>query len=59
MKIYELIQLLQECNQEATVIVLTKKQYSPYTWDDETVDASGILPWPEPKETADQIEITY
>jgi hypothetical protein len=56
-KVSELIELLRTCNPNARVVLAKDAQIGDYTWDTEHVGVSDVLPWPEPKETADKIEI--
>ena len=57
MKVHELIAALQECNQMAEVVVKVGWQVSDYTWAEEHEDVTDIMPWPEPKQTAEKIEL--
>ena len=57
MTVSKLIELLLGCNPNSRVVVAQDVQIGDYTWGEEHVGVSGVLPWPEPKETAEKIEI--
>lgn len=57
MRVRELIELLQDCNPEAGVHVSVNERIGDYTWGESDKDVIGILPWPEPKEAANHIEL--
>lgn len=57
MLVHELIDLLQGCNQMAKVHVSINERIGDYTWAESDKAVVGILPWPEPKEAANHIEL--
>lgn len=59
MKVQQLIQLRKQANPNANVTVAVDRMIGDYTWDTDNRPITGIMPWPEPIQSARTIELTY
>ena len=57
MNVKTLIELLIACSPEAEVFVMQSEHIGDYTWADMEHSVTGILPWPEPAETTERVEL--